>query len=270
MTDLRDWIGRSRVVEDWLDPSRSTALCAALADPALPRAGGSLPPLHHWLAFWEPSQRSETGSDGHPAKGDYLPPVTLPRRMWAGGALSFHRPLLLGTSVRRTTRIANIEEKIGRNGALIFVTLEHAISDAGGVAIDERQDLVYRAAGDTSSPMPDHVISPDWQERHDPDEVMLFRYSALTMNSHRIHYDLPYAQAEEHYPALVVQGPLQATMLAAHAVRRLGSLRRFSFRGVAPAFAGVPLGIISEFADGVLSLRTEQGGLPRMTATANQ
>jgi 3-methylfumaryl-CoA hydratase len=269
MIDPRDWIGRNRVLKDRLDPARSAGLCAALGLEARPAIGDLLPPLHHWLAFWEPSPPAETGVDGHPAKGGFLPPIALPRRMWAGGTVTFHRPLRLGATVRRETRIAGIETKAGRSGTLVFVTLEHTISDAQGVAIDERQDLVYREAGDDRPALPEAIVAPDWEVRYDPDPVLLFRYSALTLNSHRIHYDLPYAQAAEGYPALVVQGPLQATMLAAHAAHRLGGLRQFAFRGVAPAFAGVPLGLASAPDGDGLSLWTEQGGVRRMTATAH-
>jgi 3-methylfumaryl-CoA hydratase len=268
MGEFSAWIGRQDVREDRLDPARSNALLAALGETASLTAGDALPVLHHWLHFWEVRTPDETGPDGHARRGGFLPPAALPRRMWAGGRLLFHRPLRLGEEVRRQSTILSIEEKEGRSGALIFVTVRHEIGDRDGPAIDEEQDLVYRAASTADAPATAADASPG-EAWVDPDPVLLFRYSALTMNSHRIHYDVPYVTGEEGYPGLVVHGPLQATLLARHAEHRLGGrLTRFRFRGAAPAFADRRLHIHAAARDDGLDLWTSQGGQKVMTAVA--
>ena len=194
--------------------------------------------------------------------------------MWAGGRLAFEAPLVLGEAVTRTSKILKVEAKSGRSGDLVFVTVEHRLAGTGGLAIVEEQDLVYReAAAPGSVPLPDATAAaPEatWCYRLNPDAVLLFRYSALTMNGHRIHYDLAYAVDEEAYPGLVVHGPLQATLLAAHAATHLGKpLKTFAFRGKSPAFAGLPLDVCGDPAeDGGAVLYTAQGGTERTTATA--
>ena len=268
-----DWVGKVEERVDMLEPARSTALAITLGEADPPRAGDPLACLDHWLYFWDVRAPAGLGPDGHPARGGFLPPVALPRRMWAGGRLTFHAPLLLGESVTRVSTIKNIESKSGRSGTLVFVTVEHRLTGGAGLAIVEEQDLVYRdAAAPGSIAMPrDDAAAPEatWSEAIAPDPVLLFRYSALTMNGHRIHYDPAYAMDEEAYPALVVHGPLQAALLARLATRRLGKpLTRFDFRGRSPAFAGVRVHVCGDPEGGGASLFTAQGGGKCMVASA--
>lgn len=271
--DYSSWIGRTEEARDVLEPARSNALGAALGE-AEPRANGApLPLLHHWLYFWNVRPPAELGVDGHPARGGFLPPVSLPRRMWAGGRLQFLKPLHLGEQVTRTSTILKVDAKTGRSGPLVFVTVRHEIAGENGSAIIEQQDIVYReaaAAGSVSAPQ-DTGTPPDapWRQDIMPDPVLLFRYSALTMNGHRIHYDRPYATGEEAYPELVVHGPLQATLLIRLAVRHLARpITLFEFRGQSPAFAAIPLQVCGEptGASGA-TLWTEQAGTKNMLAT---
>jgi len=271
--DFSSWVGRSEQLVDNLEPTRSNALRAALGQGGALTAGDDLPLLHHWLYFWNVLPPAGLGPDGHPAKGGFLPPVPLPRRMWAGGRLKFLAPLHLGESVTKTSTILSVTAKSGRSGDLVFVTVEHRLSGEAGLAIVEEQDLVYKgesAPGSIPAPAPSGPgPTAQWQASVMPDPVLLFRYSALTMNGHRIHYDLPYAQGEEAYPGLVVHGPLQATLLADLALKSLGRpLARFDFRGAVPAFAGVRLDVCGEPAEGGGSFWTEQSGGKNMTATA--
>ncbi|OBX18729.1 hypothetical protein A9995_09110 [Erythrobacter sp. QSSC1-22B] len=264
-----DWIGCSVTAHDRIEPARSNALLAALGAQGGGAAGDLLPLLHHWLYFWDVRPPAGLGADGHPAKGDFLPPIPLPRRMWAGGRIGFHAPLALGEDVTKTSTILAIEEKHGRSGTLVFVTLEHAISNADGLAIREEQDLVYRAAAGSGPQLPAPAPAPNcgWRESIDPDSVLLFRYSALTMNGHRIHYDRPYATSEEAYPALVVHGPLQATLLMALAERHVSRpITAFEFRGEAPAFDGMTLNLCGDTTDDGASMWTQQGDRVAMRA----
>jgi 3-methylfumaryl-CoA hydratase len=275
--DWTAWVGRSEEAHDVLEPARSNALTASLGLAGTLSQGDSLPPLHHWLYFWNVQPPDGLGVDGHPAKGgSFLPPVALPRRMWAGGRLRFLQPLLLGELISRRSTIQKVEAKHGRTGTLVFVTVEHIVSGESGAAIVEEQDLVYRDApppGSAVSVPSEDAPSPAaiWCEPFVPDPVLLFRYSALTMNGHRIHYDRPYAIGEEGYPGLVVHGPLQATMLADLAVRRLGApLATFDFRGMAPAFGDTTLYICGEASEAGAALWTEQGGVKNMSAIATR
>jgi 3-methylfumaryl-CoA hydratase len=266
----REWIGRSQQVADVLEPSRSNALDVSLGGSGARVAGDAMPLLHHWLYFWDMKPPSGLGADGHPAKGGFLPPVPLPRRMWAGGRLSFHRPLRLGTTVTRTSTITAVAEKTGRSGMLVFVTVRHDLDASDGLAVSEEQDLVYRdpASAAAQPAVPGPAPSAPWVREIDPDPVLLFRYSALTMNGHRIHYDRPYATGEEAYPALVVHGPLQATLMIDLAASRLGvPITGFDFRGQQPAFDGAPLYVCgTATADGA-DLWTQQGDARNMAAT---
>ena len=270
MADFSAWIGRSEERADSIDSARCIALQAALGRATDLAPGAPMPVLDHWLHFWDVRPPEETGVDGHPLKGRFLPPIELPRRMWAGGRLRFLAPLAIGEAVRKRTTIRSVERKSGRSGDLMVVTLLHEISGSGGLAIEEEQDLVYRAPG-PPLPMPappEHPLQPGRASLL-PDPVLLFRYSALTMNSHRIHYDAPYAAQEEGYAGLVVHGPLQATLLARLAEQLLGRpLSAFTFRGVAPAFAGERIELHAEAEADRLSLRVEQLGRTTMTATA--
>ncbi len=271
--DFTPWVGKSETSTDVLDPVRSNALTVALGNTDVRAAGAPLPVLHHWLYFWDVRGPTDIGPDGHPKRGGFLPSVPLPRRMWAGGSLQFLAPLILGETVTKTSTILRIEEKVGKSGALVFVTVRHQISGVAGPAIVEEQDIVYREAAHPGSiGFPKGESSPSAEMRRDivPDSVLLFRYSALTMNGHRIHYDRPYALNEEAYPALVVHGPLQATLLAGLADRLLGNTpSHFSFRAQAPAFDHDVLTICGAKTDVGVSLWTEQGGAQCMVATAS-
>lgn len=267
------WIGRQHHASDTLDTARANALRAALGEPPLTDAGDALPLLYHWLHFWTVAPPAALGVDGHPAKGGWLPPIHLPRRMWAGGRLEFHQPLIIGDRVTRLSTIRAIETKQGKSGALVFVTIEHQLSGPHGLAITEEQDIVYRAATTGPAAMtlpPDEAPPPpQWSATIAADPVLLFRYSALTMNGHRIHYDRRYAMEEEAYPALVVQGPLQATLLAGLAASHLPSpISRFEFRGQSPAFDGIALHICGEASEGGATLWAQQAGAKTMVATA--
>lgn len=271
-TDYSEWVGRIETRADILEPSRSNALLAALGQEDALKAGDPLPLLHHWLYAWDVRPPSGLGADGHPAKGGFLPSVPLPRRMWAGGRLEFLQPLLLGEEATRTSTILKIEEKTGKSGTLVFVTVRHDLAGPSGPAIVEEQDIVYRdaaAPGSIPAPVPgDTLPEAVWREEVTPDSVLLFRYSALTMNGHRIHYDRPYAMGEEAYPGLVVHGPLQATLLAALGVARLDKpVTGFDFRGQSPAFDGMALHVCGNPAEDGATLWTQQGGAKNMVAT---
>lgn len=271
MSQFEEWVGRSVSAVDKLGPSRSNALARALGGKGDLVVGDTLPLLDHWLYFWDVQPPAALGADGHPAKGGFLPPVTLPRRMWAGGRLTFHKPLLLGSSVTKTSRIVSVNEKTGRSGQLVFVTVRHELGGGDGVAVIEEQDLVYKEATSDMLPAVQPAPAPaaDFALTIDPDPVLLFRYSALTMNGHRIHYDRPYAMDEECYPALVVHGPLQAKLLASLAGEKLADrITGFDFRGQQPAFDGVPLHLCGTKAEDGAELWTQQGEAKNMIAKA--
>lgn len=228
----------SQTVTDVMDPARSAALQVALGQPATIVAGTSLPPFFHQLYFWEPQPPTKLGRDGHPATGlGLIPDLGLPRRMWAGGRLVFDAPLIAGTDAQKTTTVDSVTRKEGRTGPLGFVTLRHEIIQNGQVCVTEWQDLVYR-----EDPSPDAPSPAAPTARRDEalcrtvhfDSTLLFRYSALTFNGHRIHYDLDYARDVEGYAGLVTHGPLLAQHLMLLATEQLGSLRQFSFRATAP------------------------------------
>jgi hydroxyacyl-ACP dehydratase HTD2-like protein with hotdog domain len=255
MTCFDSWIGRSDEATDILRPEALERLGATLG-----RRFDRPPPLVHWLLFqdWQPPEA--LGPDGHPARGGFLPPVVhLPRRMWAGGRVLFHAPLPLDVPLSRTRTIRAIEAKQGGTGELVFVTVEHAVLGPDGPVLTETQDIVYRsAAGAALRPSAPAPPWPDALRRElRPDPVLLFRYSALTGNGHRIHYDHPYAVGEEGYPGLVVHGPLQATWLALLAEEIAGRpLAAFSFRGRRAAICGEPLALLARAEGGRILLET--------------
>lgn len=220
---------------DRLDPARVAALFAALGvtSPS-PDTGEPLPPFAHRLYFWEAAPASALGPDGHPAKGALIPDLGLPQRMWAGGRLTFHTPLLAGIRAERRTQLVAVTQKTGRTGKLGFVTLRHDIHQRGMIALTEEQDLVYRPSDAEPAEPPRAPEGAEETRRVSFDTTALFRYSALTFNGHRIHYDAPYARDVEGYPGLVVHGPLLAQHLMLFAQERQGPLSRFSFRATAP------------------------------------
>lgn len=258
---LRQWIGREQAAEERIAPFPARALAAALGRADAPGEGDPLPLPWHWLYFLDAPAAAATGADGHPARGGFLPPVPLPRRMWASGEIALVRPLVIGRDARRVSRIADVTAKEGRSGTLVFVTVEHRCEQEGETCLIEHQHLVYRAAPPVADPAPlptgPEEPAADVARALVPDEVLLFRYSALTYNGHRIHYDRPYATGEEGYPALVVHGPLIATLLLEAARDAIGPrpIRRFTFRAERPAFAGVPLRLaVSPGAEASLTL----------------
>ncbi|MDB5808848.1 MAG: Acyl-CoA dehydrogenase [Betaproteobacteria bacterium] len=238
---LREWIGKTETRTDNVAAWPVAALAATLDrnDPS-PRIGDELPPAWHWLYFLDAKPASELGPDGHPKRGGFLPPVPLPRRMWAGGRVEFINPLRIGDEIRRDSEILSVEPKHGRSGSLVFVTVRHTISAAGTVAVREEHDIVYRDAAKAGDPPPAGKPAPTtaaWQRSLSGDPVLLFRYSALTFNGHRIHYDLDYVKHEEHYPGLIVHGPLQTTLLL-DLCRRHASrpVKKLDYRALHPIF----------------------------------
>ena len=242
--DLERWIGKTETVDDIVTATPYAALSATLDRAAeRPMAGTPLPPLWHWLYFLPLYRQSEVGPDGHAKRGGFLPPVPLPRRMWAGSQFEFEKPLRVGDRIRRTSTIANVTEKSGRSGPLVFVKVRHEIvaNEQSTPSVLEFHDIVYREA-----PKPDAVPPPPkaapassaWRREWVPDDVLLFRYSALTFNGHRIHYDRKYVTEVEGYPGLIVHGPLIATLLLdlLRSYRPDSVVRRYEFRAVRPLF----------------------------------
>jgi 3-methylfumaryl-CoA hydratase len=207
---------------------------------AEPRLGDALPALWHWLYFWPTTAQSELGEDGHPKRGGFLPPVPFPKRMWAGGRLQWHQPMRLGDTIERRSRIDRVQHKTGRSGELLFVQVQHSYQGPQGLCLEETHDIVYKPLALGHEPMSAGILptlTPEWQRELVPDDVLLFRYSALTFNSHRIHYDRRYAMQTEGYPGLVVHGPLMASLLVDLLRRHHGrSLSSFAFKALKPVF----------------------------------
>ena len=244
LDQLREWIARTETRVDEATGAPIAALSATLdrEDPE-PEPGTDVPPLWHWLYFLPLAKQSDIGPDGHAKRGGFLPPVPLPRRMFAGGRLEFHHPLQVGNTITRTSRILDVSAKQGRSGMLVFVTVRHEFANARGVALTEEHDIVYREnpRPDAPVPVPKPQPAPSgeaFSREIVPDPVLLFRYSALTFNGHRIHYDRPYVTGVEGYPGLIVHGPLIATLLVDLLRRNLpqAKVRRFSFRAIRPLF----------------------------------
>lgn len=251
---LRSWIGRKECQSD-LVTEATLARWGATLDRRLTLEGPEavLPPLAHWALFPPVVSQSQLGPDGHPARGGFLPPVRLPRRMWAGGRLRLHEPLRVGDTVRRESTIVSVDGKAGRAGPLVFVTVRHLLHGPRGLAVDELQDIVYRGprvAGEL--PSPGRPAPRDEQMRREMrvDATLLFRYSALTFNAHRIHYDRDFAVAVEGYPGLVVHGPLVATLLLdlLWRERPAAVVKGFEFRATGPLFDGLPFSLCARDA----------------------
>jgi 3-methylfumaryl-CoA hydratase len=239
---LREWIGRTETRIDHATAAPIAALSATLdRDDPVPLPGSDVPPLWHWLYFLPLAKQSDIGPDGHAKRGRFLPPVPLPRRMWAGGRLEFHHPVKIGDEISRASRILDVSGKEGHSGTLVFVTVRHEVSNASGVALTEEHDIVYRENPQPDAPGPKPQPAPVGEAfscEIVPDPVLLFRYSALTFNGHRIHYDRSYVTEVEGYPGLIVHGPLIATLLVDLFRRNLpqARVRRFSFRAMRPLF----------------------------------
>lgn len=242
LAHLKSWEGRTEILHDEVTAAPVRNLSATLdRDDPPPAAGTGLPPLWHWLYFLPSARQSEIGPDGHPRRGGFLPPVPLPRRMWAGGRLQWHAPLRVGDRIERESRIVSVTHKAGRTGDLVFVLVRHEVRNSQGAALTEEHDIVYRAAARPGDPVPPPQAAPadaPWSREIVPDDVLLFRYSALTFNGHRIHYDRKYVTEVEGYPGLIVHGPLIATLLADLARREKPGARlaTFSFKAVRPTF----------------------------------
>ncbi|PZT85485.1 MAG: hypothetical protein DI637_12180 [Citromicrobium sp.] len=256
MQDWSNWIGREVRAQDRLDPALATRWCATF-DLVLP-ADGTMPQGIHLCLCTPETRTGQLGGDGHPQRrGDdesFLPPIPLPRRMWASSAMQFHAPIAVGATIERLSTIVGIEAKSGSRGDMVFVEVDHETSADGQLAVRERQTLVYLAALAEDAPLAPPETGSDgfdpagWhlQRVIVPDETLLFRYSALTFNSHRIHYDAPYAREIERYRGLVVHGPLTASLMLQLAAERFGEnrLSHFRFRGVSPAIVNEPLNLV--------------------------
>ena len=247
--DIRTWVGRSETLHDVVSATPVAALMATLDHPAAPVLPGSaLPPLWHWLHFLPMHRQSEIGADGHAKRGGFLPPVPLPRRMWAGSQFEFHAPVCVGDAVARTSTVADVQQKEGRTGRLVFVRLRHEVRCNGAAepALVELHDIVYREAKQAADVEPPPVAAATgaaWQRTVVPDDVLLFRYSALTFNGHRIHYDRRYVTEVEGYPGLIVHGPLIATLLLDLLQRHApgAQVASFKFKVERPTFDLHPL-----------------------------
>jgi 3-methylfumaryl-CoA hydratase len=238
---LQQWVGRTETTGSRVNAVTAHALAATLDRPDSFGPGASLPPLWHWAYFWTAAPQSELGPDGHPQRGGFLPPVPLPRRMWAGGRLTFTRPLQVEAEATRTSQVKSVDAKNGATGPLVFVTVRHELAHDGNVCVTEEHDIVYRGLPQPGAPAPKPKMAPQdaaWSRTIVPDPVLLFRYSALTFNGHRIHYDRSYVTEVEGYPGLIVHGPLIATLLADLLQRNLpqATMTSFSFRAVGSLF----------------------------------
>lgn len=270
------WIGRQEITEDEMSLVPALAAAATLDDSSTRFATGSaLPPLWHWFYFLPRVPQASLGADGHPQRGGFMPPIPYPRRMFAGGRMRFHAPLLIGQAAHREAVIRDIRLKSGRSGALAFVSVVCRFFQHGRLCIEEEQDIVYREPGPAValpgvidwSPLPEDACS----RVVTPDPRLLFRFSALTFNAHRIHYDRPYATGDEGYPGLVVHGPLTAVLLMELLRQNVtGSVQEFSFRGLAPLFDLAPFRLVCVTAsEGHFSLEAQgPDGGTAMSASA--
>jgi 3-methylfumaryl-CoA hydratase len=246
LASMRQFVGRTQTMSDVLTPVPPTLLAATIDRDDTPyKSGDELPPNWHRLYFLTAARPAEVGPDGHPERGKFLPPVPLARRMFAGGRLKFLRPLRIGDAVTRVSEIVSVEGKRGRSGDLVFVTVRQRFSVGDAVALEETQDIVYRGKDGGGEAAPEPIEAAPWERTVNPDPVMLFRYSALTFNGHRIHYDYPYVTQEEGYPGLIVHGPLIATLLLDLLRRERPQARvaEFSFRAERPLFSPDPFSV---------------------------
>ena len=249
VSTYEDWIGRSEERADVLTASPAQRMAATLNKSEVFVEGTALPPGWHWLYFLPTVRMDHTGADGHAKRGSFLPPVALPRRMWAGGRLAFHRPLHIGEKALRKSTVADVTSKQGKSGALMFVLVRHEIIGSQGLALLEEQDIVYREAPSATTAASEAQPAPaeaQFSREITPDPVLLFRFSALTFNSHRIHFDREYCRDVEGYPGLIVHGNLTATLLLdllreqldEHAPGR--AIKSFAFRAVSALYDTQP------------------------------
>ncbi|MBN8975904.1 MAG: MaoC family dehydratase N-terminal domain-containing protein [Rhizobiales bacterium] len=275
---LRQWVGRTEEASDIVTGQLVKGLRATLfLDIGEPKTGDAAPFTTHWCLAQPVYPMSMLGPDGHPTRGGFLPPVPLPRRMWAGGELQFIEPLRVGDEATRASRIADVTVKNGSTGTLCFVSVEHTITTARGVAIRERQDIVYRdmpTGGKNAAPAKPAATPPAAKHRqtHISDPVLLFRYSALTFNGHRIHYDRDYVTKVEGYPGLIFHGPMQAALLVEFAAHLHGGIapKKFNYRGLQPLFEGGEFSVnANEIAEGLDIWVANADGAPTMRGTAS-
>ena len=258
--NFEDWIGKTESCSEQIHSATMAAMAATLDLDSPPTTGDPLPAGWQWLFFNPKVKQSGLGDDGHPAKGGFLPPVPLPRRMWAGSRIRYLADLPIDKKATKTSKILNVVNKSGKRGKLCFVTVEHTTSYDDHTCIIEEQDIVYKEATPVGTPAPTpkpYEETATWSRLVEPDTTLLFRFSALTFNGHRIHYDLPYARDVEAYPDLVVHGPLTATLLQGFAtdLRKSKKMTGFDFRGITPLFVDRPFNLEArDGKDGSLDL----------------
>jgi 3-methylfumaryl-CoA hydratase len=261
MADLAAWIGREMHATDMVTPGTVARFRATIDRPG---DAVAVQPGFHWCLCLPDALTAELGEDGHPAKGGFLPPVDLPRRMWAASEVRFLRPIPVGAAIDRVSKIAAVTEKQGGSGRLVFVEIDHLTRADGVDAVQERQTIVYREAPAVPMALPamghSNLGGWDWQRSLTPGPALLQRYSALTFNSHRIHYDLPYATDIEGYPGLVVHGPLIATLLLDLAAEHIGAdaIGGLSFKALAPGIAGQPLHLLARADSDAIDLAAQR------------
>ncbi len=265
---MRSWIGRTEEAHDLIAPGPMRGLAATLdyEDGETPQEGDPVPPAGHWMYFLPSAPMRVLGPDGHTRRGGFLPPVELPRRMWAGGRIEFVRPLRVGVRASRLSTIKDVTHKSGASGNLVFILVEHRVSDEDGLCIREEHDIVFRDAAVPGAPPPAEKPAPQgakWHRVIEPDPVLLFRYSALTFNGHRIHYDLKYVTEEEGYPGLIVHGPLIATLLMDLCRRQRPDARlaHLDYRAMSPVFDTGPFSLNG--------LPSDDGSTATLWATTN-
>jgi 3-methylfumaryl-CoA hydratase len=272
LASYRAYVGRRLEEKDSVSPEVVGRFAAALDDD-WPGPGAELPPMWHYGLFLNQTPTARLGPDGHPPRGDFMPPVKLPRRMFAGARLNFYAPLVSGQEASKVSELASVDHRQGKSGALVFVRVKASVLQSDRLCIEEEQTIVYRGDGPrTPAVMPQTApveSNGASTETWTPSSVELFRFSAVMFNAHRIHYDLPYATDVEGYPALVVHGPLTAVRLCGFAARLLGRLREFQFRGEAPLFVAQPVRLVGKPAGGQCHLTAERcDGATAMSATA--
>lgn len=271
---LKAWIGRTETIEDQASAGQMAGLAALLDHVLPPWRPGEVPPLGHWLYFLARARQSEIDADGHPRRGAFLPPVELPRRMWAGSRVAFRTSIEIGEAMTRRSTILDVRAKTGATGEMVFVTVRHEIATAKGTVLTEEQDIVFReapraaralhAVGETPEPNPKPAaVSPaEIARRVTPDPTQLFRFSALTFNAHRIHYDRDYCKNVEGYPGLVVQGPFTAMLLMDHFLRARprAEVERFVYRAQRPLYDTAPFEVCLTHTQTGAELRARDSG----------
>ena len=275
--DMAAWVGRTQTVEDDITAFPMRALAATLDTDDPPAGTGTvLPPLWHWLYLLPIHRPQALRRDGHSQGGDFMPPIDLPRRVWAGSKFTWSaaNPLRVGDRVTRTSRIVSITPKHGSSGKLVFVRVVHEFRNASGLALVNEHDAAFREAAKSKGPANDPVmaeVDAEWHRVLTPDPVLLFRYSALMFNSHRIHYDHPYATEDERYPALLVQGPLISTLLMDLLRRNApgATVRTLELKALRPSFVGRPMHLRGKrTGDDVRLWAADDEGRLTMRATA--